>query len=99
MTPPFGTQISVFLADATKQSDVQEIAQATGRQPKSITEASSRPSKEGLVEEGDKVFRKIAAAGMEQYGRIREESPEIIEQEATSKKVKQEGQARTYRTA
>jgi len=83
MVETIRTKILAVLAEASEPLDVQAIAEGTGAQAKSISEALSRLNKEGKVANPEKGFWQIKAEG-------KLEVDEIIAQEAGSKELEQE---------
>ena len=83
MVETIKTKILAVLAEASEPLDVQAIAEGTGAQAKSVSEALSRLNREGKVANLEKGFWQIKAEG-------KQEVDEIIAQEARSKELEQE---------
>jgi len=83
MVETIRTKILAVLAEANEPLDIQAIAEGTGAQAKSVSEALSRLNKEGKVANPEKGLWQIKAEG-------RLEVDKQIAQEAGSKELEQE---------
>jgi len=72
------TKIMEVLAEASEPVDIQAIAEQTGSQVKSISEALSRLNKEELIENTEKGFWQVKDKGREELNRISEQEAKSL---------------------